>query len=103
MGGHGDGEKAVGTAAHPHGPGHWMLWQTHCPRMQRTGWCGQDCFGGSGVGHARGLSQQPVLPKASFGMGHLASSDESVPAALLGRRWWVGGEEGDRARLGWEE
>lgn len=36
-------------------------------------------------------------------MGHLASLDESVLAALLERRQRVGGEDGNRDGLAWEE
>lgn len=61
---------------------------------------------GSGLGHARALSQQTVLPKAGVllrRMGHLASSDESVLVALLDRRRHKGGEEGNRDGVGQEE
>ncbi|XP_010567855.1 PREDICTED: unconventional myosin-X-like [Haliaeetus leucocephalus] len=57
--------------------------------MRCTGPCRQDYCGGSGLGHARRLIQQTVLPKAGMllqRMGHLASLDESVLAALLERR-----------------
>lgn len=74
--------------------------------MRCTGRCRQDYCGGSGLGHACRLIQQTVLPKAGVllqRMGHLASLDELVLAALLERRQRVAGEEGNRDGLGWEE
>lgn len=36
-------------------------------------------------------------------MAHLASSEELVPVVLLKGRQWVGGEEGNRDKLGQKE
>lgn len=78
MDSHTDGEEAVGITAHQHGPGPWMHGKTHCSRTQCEGWCRQDCCRGSGLGHARRLRQQRMLPKVGLILqrtGHLASSD----------------------------
>lgn len=65
----------------------------------------RDCWGGLWFGShvwaqpADGAtkSRRAALKDATSGL------DESVPVAPLERRRWVGGEEGNRDGLGWEE